>query len=154
MSVRTNPGSTSLKGITCPPVRYAEQGRVAARSSRRAAARGAHETACALRDAGDLSGAADQFQRSVRKRKATTFTRTHAVTLGYLGTVQARSGQLEQACATWTTALDVMGGVQSARTRNVARDIRATVAPRLGQPIAGVREINERAAQYLATTGK
>ncbi|MFF0532862.1 helix-turn-helix domain-containing protein [Nocardia amikacinitolerans] len=114
----------------------------------------AHETACALRDAGDISGAADQFQRSVHKRKVTTFTRTHAVTLGYLGTVQARSGQLEEACATWTTALDVMGGVQSERTRNVARDIRATVKPRLSQQIAGVREINERAAEYLATTGK
>ncbi len=108
----------------------------------------AHETACALRDSGDLAGAAEQFQLSVRKRKATTFTRTHAVTLGYLGTVQARSGELEQACTTWTSALDAMDGVQSGRTRNVARDIRATVAPY--RHVAGVSEIDERAVAYLA----
>ncbi|MFQ6328293.1 hypothetical protein ACLMAL_19410 [Nocardia sp. CWNU-33] len=113
----------------------------------------AHETACALRDAGNLVGAAEQFQRSVRKRKATTFTRTHAVTLGYLGTAQARSGELESACATWTSALSAMERVQSGRTRNVARDIRATVAPYLGR-VAGVNEIDDRAAEYLAANGK
>ncbi|BDT96996.1 helix-turn-helix domain-containing protein [Nocardia sputorum] len=112
----------------------------------------AHETACALRDAGDLAGAADQFQLSVRKRQATAFTRTHAVTLGYLGTVQAHSGELEQACATWTSALDTMDGVQSGRTRKVARDIRATVAPY--RHIAAASEIDERAADYLAANGK
>ncbi|MGW4719541.1 helix-turn-helix domain-containing protein [Nocardia sp. NPDC004260] len=110
----------------------------------------AHETACALRDAGNLAGAADQFQLSVRKRKATAFTRTHAVTLGYLGTVQARSGEIEQACATWRSALDAMGGVHSGRTRNVARDIRSTLAPYRGQSIPGLRETDEQAAEYLA----
>lgn len=114
----------------------------------------AHETACALRDAGNLSGAADQFELSVRKRKAARFARTHAVTLGYLGTVQAGSGNLEKACATWSSALSVMEGVQSGRTRNVARDIRATVAPYLGRHIAGVNEIEEQAAHYPAANDK
>jgi transcriptional regulator with XRE-family HTH domain len=114
----------------------------------------AHETACALRDSGDLAGAAEQFHISVRKRRATAFTRTHAVTLGYLGTVQARAGELERACTTWGSALTAMNGVQSGRTRNVARDIRATVAPYVDQAIAGVRDIDERAADYLAVSGK
>jgi hypothetical protein len=114
----------------------------------------AHETACALRDAGNLTGAADQFQLSVHKRKATVFTRTHAITLGYLGTVQARSGEIEKACATWISALDAMGGVKSGRTRNVAREIRATVAPYVGRHVAGVDEVNERAADYLAINKK
>ncbi|MEU5762658.1 helix-turn-helix transcriptional regulator [Nocardia sp. NPDC047648] len=114
----------------------------------------AHETACALRDAGNLAGAADQFQLSVRKRKATAFTRTHAVTLGYLGTVQARSGEIEQACATWRSALGAMGRVQSGRTRNVARDIRSTLAPYRDQSIPGVRETDEQAAEYLAANKK
>ncbi|MFF0494742.1 helix-turn-helix domain-containing protein [Nocardia sp. NPDC004068] len=109
----------------------------------------AHETACALRDAGNLIGAANQFELSVRKRKVTSFARTHAVTLGYLGTVQARAGQLEQACDTWKSALDAMDGVQSGRTRNVARDIRATVAPYIRQQVVGVGDIDERAEQYL-----
>ncbi|WP_433202771.1 YybH family protein [Nocardia sp. CA-107356] len=42
-----------------------------------------------------MAGAAEQFQLSVRKRKATPFTRDHAVPPG---TVQARSRELEQAC--------------------------------------------------------
>ncbi len=112
----------------------------------------AHETACALRDAGDLIRAADQFQFSVDKRKATAFTRTHAVTLGYLGAVQARGGELEQACTTWTTALDTMEGIQSGRTRRVAHDIYTTVAPY--RHIAGVGEIRERAADYLSANRK
>jgi hypothetical protein len=59
----------------------------------------AHETACALRDIGDLTGSVREFQRSVRTRKSATFTRTHAVTLGYLGAVHARQGAIDEACA-------------------------------------------------------
>ncbi len=112
----------------------------------------AHETACALRDVGDLPGAAEQFQLSVRKRKAGAFTRTHAVTLGYLGSVQARRGELEHACATWQDALDAMGAVRSGRTRSIARDIRSHLAPQLHRAVSGAREADEQAAQYLAET--
>ncbi|TLF72203.1 helix-turn-helix domain-containing protein [Nocardia cyriacigeorgica] len=110
----------------------------------------AHETACALRDAGDLSGAAAQFELSVRKREATAFTRTHAVTLGYLGAVQADQGDLELACATWSSALTAMHGVQSGRTRNVARDIRNATAPHSNSTTAAINQIGKQAAQYLA----
>ncbi|VFA91705.1 Uncharacterised protein [Nocardia farcinica] len=110
----------------------------------------AHETACALRDSGDLDGAAAQFQLSARKRQADMFTRTHAVTLGYLGTVQARSGDLDLACATWSSALDAMGGVRSGRTRTVARDIRAVLEPHRDIPY--MRAIDDRAAQCLAAS--
>lgn len=138
----------------------AEQDLAAASSSDREPARMfffaeaslAHETACALRDAGDLASAANQFQLSVRKREATAFTRTHAVTLGYLGSVQARSGELEQACITWSSALDAMGGVESGRTRHVARDIHTTVVAFRDTP--GAIEVDERATEYLAVSTK
>ncbi|WP_405132939.1 helix-turn-helix domain-containing protein [Nocardia sp. NBC_01388] len=110
----------------------------------------AHETACALRDSGNLTGAADQFKLSVEKRKAASFKRTHAVTLGYLGTVQACRGELEQACATWKSALGEMNTVRSGRTRKVARDIRSTVAPYLRQGVEGIAEIDRWAENYLA----
>ncbi len=110
----------------------------------------AHETACALRDAGDLAGAAAQFERSVRKREAAAFTRTHAVTLGYLGSVQADQGDLELACATWTSALIAMQGVRSGRTRNVARAIQKATAPHCNSAIPTVDQIAHQAAQYLA----
>lgn len=110
----------------------------------------AHETACALRDVGDLAGAVRQFRRSVRTRKAATFTRTHAVTLGYLGAVQARQGGIEEACATWSQALDAMDGVRSGRTRQVAADMRSTLSPFRGRGLRVVAELDARAAGYLA----
>ncbi|MFJ2834269.1 helix-turn-helix domain-containing protein [Nocardia sp. NPDC087230] len=114
----------------------------------------AHETACVLRDSGDLAGAAVQFDRSVRKRKAQAFARTHAVTLGYLGAVQARQGDLELACETWKAAMRSMGRVQSGRTRAVARDIRDAVSPHLGSTVAGFAEVDAQASEYLQAHGK
>ena len=109
----------------------------------------AHETACTLRDTGDLTGAIRQFRRSVRTRKAATFTRTHAVTLGYLGAVQAHQGNIEEACATWSRALDAMDGVRSGRTRRVAHDIRSVLSPFRQRGIRAVTELDARAASYL-----
>lgn len=109
----------------------------------------AHETACALRDSGDLDGATVQFRHSVRSRQAGTFTRTHAVTLGYLGEVQARSGAIEAACDSWSRALDAMQGIQSGRTRAVARTIRGLVGPYRDRHTPGAADVDARAAAYL-----
>ena len=110
----------------------------------------AHETACAIRDTGDFSGAAQEFRRSVRTRKASAFTRTHAVTLGYLGSVQARQGNVEEACTTWSAALDSMDGIRSARTRQTAVDMRSSLSPFRQRGLRSVAELDARAAAYLA----
>ncbi|MFB4194121.1 hypothetical protein [Streptomyces carpaticus] len=109
----------------------------------------AHETACALRDSGDLTGAQREFKRSVRTRKASDFTRTHAVTLGYLGSVQARRGAIEEACSTWSKALDAMDGIQSARVRRTALDMRRALSPVGKRGISAVSELDRRASEYL-----
>lgn len=111
----------------------------------------AHETACTLRDLGDLAGAEEQFARSVRTRKASTFTRTHAVTLGYLGSVQLRQGDVEAACATWSSSLDAMQGVDSGRTRQVVLEMRASLAPYRRGNLAAARDLDSRATDYLDT---
>lgn len=113
----------------------------------------AHETACTLRDTGDLPGAANAFRHSVRTRKAAVFTRTHAVTLGYLGAVQAQQGSVEEACATWSIALNAMDGVRSGRTRQVARDIRSVLSPFRQRGMRAVIDTDRQAAAYLASTG-
>ncbi|WP_439681609.1 Tat pathway signal protein [Embleya sp. MST-111070] len=112
----------------------------------------AHETACTLRDIGDLTGAVHQFRRSVRTRKATAFTRTHAVTLGYLGAVQARRDSVEEACATWSQALDAMDGLHSARARRTAVDMRGALTPHRGRGMRFADEVDARAAAYLTQT--
>lgn len=114
----------------------------------------AHETACTLRDLGDLTTATAQFHRSVRTRKAATFTRTHAVTLGYLGAIQARQGAIDEACATWSTSLDVMDGLHSARTRQTVVDMRAALSTFRARGIQAAAELDQRAARYLASAAR
>jgi tetratricopeptide (TPR) repeat protein len=112
----------------------------------------AHETACTLRDIGDIKGALSQFTRSVRTRKTASFTRTHAVTLGYLGAVHARSGNLDKACATWSKALDAVDGVHSGRVRKVVQDMRSALWPFRGRRGGIAVEVDQRAAEYLAAS--
>ncbi|WP_327167680.1 tetratricopeptide repeat protein [Streptomyces subrutilus] len=109
----------------------------------------AHETAAALRDLGDLKGAEAAFERSVRTR-ALPFARTHAVTLGYLGEVQARQGHLDAAITTWTKALDAMAGIQSARTRQAVESLRSTLSPIKGRGGRTAQELDQRAREFLA----
>ncbi|MGH3694805.1 MAG: hypothetical protein ACRDRX_12600 [Pseudonocardiaceae bacterium] len=111
----------------------------------------AHETACTLRDTGDLSGAIKEFHRSVRTRESTTFTRTHVVTLGYLGAVQARRGEIDQACSTWSSALDAMDGINSGRTRQAVVDMRIALSPFRRRGIPATLELDVRACAYLNT---
>ncbi|MGH3870696.1 MAG: helix-turn-helix transcriptional regulator [Pseudonocardiaceae bacterium] len=109
----------------------------------------AHQTACTLRDTGDLSGALKEFRRSVRTRKAATFTRTHALTLGHLDAIEARQGEIEQACSTWSTALDAMDGIHSGRTRQAVADMRLTLSPFCRRGIPATIELDVRAFAYL-----
>lgn len=114
----------------------------------------AHETACTLRDLGDYRRSISQFRRSVRMRQSSAFTRTHAVTLGYLGDVHARRGEVDEACVMWGRALDAMNGVRSGRTRSVAADMRASIAQFRTCEVLAVRDVDSRAAQYLAETAR
>jgi hypothetical protein len=110
----------------------------------------AHETACTLRDTGDRVGAISQFQRSVHVRGA-AFRRTHAVTLGYLGATQVAGGAVEEACSTWSMALDAMeDGICSGRARQCALDMRVLLSPYRHRGIAAAAELDHRARKYLA----
>ncbi|GAA2747327.1 helix-turn-helix transcriptional regulator [Kitasatospora cinereorecta] len=112
----------------------------------------AHETACALRDMGDLDASVREFRRSVRTRRSATFTRTHAVTLGYLGAVHARMKNIDEACATWSKALDAMEGVRSGRTRQAAAEMRSLLSPYRRRGTRATGEVDARAAAYLSAT--
>ncbi|WP_329084977.1 hypothetical protein [Streptosporangium sp. NBC_01469] len=109
----------------------------------------AHETACTLRDCGDRQGALRQFRHSVRTR-GDAFRRTHVVTLGYLGAMQIATGGVEEACATWSTALDAMEeGIYSGRARQAVVDMRNLLSPYRRRRIPAVAELDARAAAYL-----
>jgi hypothetical protein len=82
-----------------------------------------------------------------------TLPRPHAVTLGYLGAVQARHGSLDEACATWSRSLDAMDGVRSGCTRQVAADMRAVLSQFRHRGLRAVTDLDARAAAYLSTSG-
>ncbi|MEU0478691.1 hypothetical protein ABZ260_05805 [Streptosporangium sp. NPDC006013] len=109
----------------------------------------AHETACTLRAGGDQQGALRQFRRSVRTR-GDAFRRTHVVTLGHLGAMQIATGGVEEACATWSTALDAMEeGIYSGRARQAVVDMRQLLSPYRRRKISVAAEVDARAAAYL-----
>ena len=110
----------------------------------------ADQTARTLLNTGDLPGALSEFHRSARTRKAATFTRTHALTLGDLGSVQARSGNIDEACATWSSALDAMDGINSGRARELVTNMRATLSSLQGRGVPDTADLDARAAAYLA----
>lgn len=109
----------------------------------------AHETAATLRDLGDLKAAESHFRRSVRTRALPLASRTHAVTLGYLGAVQARQGMIDAACETWSRSLDSMTGIQSGRTRDVVIQMRRALSPVLRRGGGLARELDQRAREVL-----
>ncbi|QBI55476.1 hypothetical protein [Streptomonospora litoralis] len=109
----------------------------------------AHETARTLWALGELNGAESEFQRSVRTRKADTFSRTHAVTLGYLGALEAQQGSVEAACHVWHQALDVMQDVQSGRARETVVTMRRMLSPYRKRGIGAVADLDERARHVL-----
>ncbi|MEU0843921.1 Tat pathway signal protein [Streptomyces sp. NPDC005962] len=113
----------------------------------------AHETACTLRDLGDLKGAEAEFKRSVRTRALPIAARTHAVTLGYLGDVQVRQGHLDLACTTWSTALDTMTGIQSGRARDTVVQMRRALSPVRNRGGSAAAELDARAREMLRSVG-
>ncbi|MDT3398414.1 Tat pathway signal protein [Streptomyces sp. B1866] len=112
----------------------------------------AYQAACTLRDSGDLAGALREFRHSARTRNAKAFPRIHAVTLGQLGSLQVRQGNVEEACSTWSQALDTMDGIRSARTRQTAQDMRAALASFRSRGVRTAIALDNRAAAYLAAS--
>jgi hypothetical protein len=74
------------------------------------------------------------------------------VTLGYLGATQISAGNVEEACATWSRALDAMeDGIYSGRARQRVMEMRQLLSPYRGRGIPVVTELETRAAGYLRT---
>ncbi|MYU31152.1 Tat pathway signal protein [Streptomyces sp. SID7810] len=113
----------------------------------------AHETACALRDLGQLPDAESHFERSVATRRRQLYARTHSVTLGYLGAVQVQQGHLDEACATWSQALNAMSGVHSGRARDVIVRMRSDLSPVRRRGGRHVAELDGRAQDMLRAIG-
>lgn len=75
------------------------------------------------------------------------------MTLGYLGAVQVGQGRLDEACHTWTQALDAMTGIHSGRTRDILVRMRQDLSPVRQRGGRNVTELDQRAREMLRTIG-
>jgi hypothetical protein len=81
------------------------------------------------------------------------FVRGKAFNLSLLAMSLASQGEVEQACAVGTRAVDLAAGLSSARSVRYVRDIRRALRPAAGTP--AVREFTARVAESLpAASGR
>jgi len=78
-----------------------------------------------------------------------THPRVYALTLADLAEVECAQGSVEQACDTWTRALDGMAGVRSARTMDAVRAMRAQLASYRRRGLPAARRLDARAAAMI-----
>jgi hypothetical protein len=96
-----------------------------------------------FRDLGDGPGAVRHARRSLEMDGR--YVRGRMFNLSLLSAGLVESGELEEACTVAADALDLAGGLQSARTRSYVTDLRRRLDPFAAEPL--VRELNERARE-------
>jgi tetratricopeptide (TPR) repeat protein len=92
---------------------------------------------------GDHSAAERHYAASARARRS--LRRIAALSTAAEGRAQARQGHVEQACATWGQALDMLDGVRSARGAEAVAGMRQTLRPLLRRGARTAAELDERA---------
>ncbi|WP_433244673.1 hypothetical protein ACQPYK_42035 [Streptosporangium sp. CA-135522] len=93
-----------------------------------------------FRDLGDGPGTVRHATRSLDMDGR--YVRGRMFNLSLLSAGLLACGEVAQACVAAGQALDLAGGLQSARTQSYAFDLRRRLAPFAGEP--AVRELNER----------
>jgi tetratricopeptide (TPR) repeat protein len=129
----------------------AEQGPSWAALGGPAEARLAHQAGKTLQALGDLRAAGEQYARAARCWDPRTYPRVYALALADLAETQCQQGHIEQACRTWSEALDRMRGIRSARTREAVLSLRKHLSMYQRRGVAVTRRLDARAASVLAS---
>ncbi|MER5649517.1 hypothetical protein [Streptosporangium sp. NPDC002524] len=106
-------------------------------------------TAKVFETLGDRSGAAEQYAVAAASRPPGTYARIVALDLVAQAETQAAQGGVEQACATWGRAMDVMDGVHSVRTRKAVVAMRRSLTPFRARGLRCAQDLDERAIDFL-----
>ncbi|QDY81220.1 tetratricopeptide repeat protein [Streptomyces qinzhouensis] len=109
--------------------------------------RWSHASGMILARMGDLGAAQHQLQQALAVHGLDR-RRSRANVLGHLGALHLRQGDLDGALAAWAQFLDTAEGVQSARIRDSAHDLRLRLARFPDDHDA--RALSERAERLLA----
>ncbi|MFR9722788.1 hypothetical protein ACL02R_05350 [Streptomyces sp. MS19] len=100
---------------------------------------------------GDHRRAGQHYVRAAASRPAGTYARIVALDLVAAAESQLKQGGVEEACVTWSRAMDHMNGVASARTRKAVRTMRRDLAPYRTRGLRCAAELDERATGFLAS---
>ncbi|QDY76887.1 hypothetical protein [Streptomyces qinzhouensis] len=107
-------------------------------------------TAKVFETLGDRPNAARQYATAAASRPGATYARIIALDLVAEAEQQAKQGSIEQACATWTRAINTMDGVRSARTRKAIRSLRGELNIYRARGLRCATELDEHARAFLA----
>lgn len=107
----------------------------------------ASHTARALTEAGDHAGAEARHRAAFTSWDADAFPRVHLLTWTDLGDSLAAQARADEAVAAWNRALDMTGGMASARSRAALASIRGPLAAYRRRGVPGVAGLEQRMRQ-------
>lgn len=111
----------------------------------------ANHTAKVFARIGDYAAAEHRYKQAVAGRPEAQYQRVNALSTASAASMQCAQGALEQACATWSHALDTMTGIRSARTRTAVTDMRTDLRSLRRRGVKAAADLDERAAAWLTT---
>ncbi|MBQ1047802.1 hypothetical protein KBX50_04770 [Micromonospora sp. C51] len=97
---------------------------------------------------GDHAGAERQLRAAVACWNPTTHPRVYSLTLSRLAETQCRRGHIDQACVTWSKALEGLAGIQSGRAATAVGTMRAALRPHRQRGVAAAVRLDARAATW------
>nr|WP_206324330.1 tetratricopeptide repeat protein [Streptomyces sp. HNM0574] len=109
----------------------------------------ASHTARTLTDLADHPGTELQHRAALTRWDPAQYKRVHALTHADLGDSLAAQARADEAIAAWTTALDLMDGMTSDRTRKAIASIRPTLATYQRRQVPGATQLHRRVREAL-----
>jgi tetratricopeptide (TPR) repeat protein len=104
-------------------------------------------TARTLTEIGDLPGTEARHRAAFTSWDPGAFPRVHLLTHMDLGDCLAAQARADEAVAAWSRALDLTGGMASARTRSALASIRPALAMYRHRGVAGAARLQHRIRQ-------
>ncbi|QDY77545.1 hypothetical protein [Streptomyces qinzhouensis] len=102
---------------------------------------------------GNHSAAEAHYSAARRRWSTASHQRVAALSAASEGHAQLSQGRIEQACATWTGALDAMVGIRSSRTIKAVQAIRSDLAQFRARSARPAAELDDRARAWLRLEG-
>lgn len=103
-----------------------------------------NHSAKAAEHMGSYDVAERHFSRAVWSRPGGQYQRITALSVAHAGAMQCRQGLVEQACDTWTQALELMDGVRSTRVFRAAAGMRQDLSPYCRGRVPAALDLAER----------